>query len=164
MGMSGEAPETAEILKRLQEENLYLRAEIENLKKLMVKETEKARRESVERVLLDMISIYEEVERAYASLLGNSDQKQVVEGMNMLLKEIKRILFDHGVDQLETVGRRFDPFIHEAVGFVERDDVEDGTIIAEISRGYAYAGKLLKPPRVIVARRLNPPQNRIDLE
>ncbi|MCS7145574.1 MAG: nucleotide exchange factor GrpE [Nitrososphaerota archaeon] len=154
--MSGEAPGATEELKRLQEENLYLRAEIENLKKLMAKEVEKVRRESVERVLLDMISIYEEVERAYTSLLGNSDRKQVMEGMKMLLKEMKRILSDNGVDQLETVGKRFDPFIHESVGFVQRDDVEDGTIIAEISRGYAHAGKLLKPPRVIVARRQNP--------
>ncbi|MEM1966347.1 MAG: nucleotide exchange factor GrpE, partial [Nitrososphaerota archaeon] len=46
-----------------------------------------------------------------------------------------------------------DPFLHEAVGYVERDDVENGIIVAEISRGYEYAGRVLKPPRVIVAKR-----------
>lgn len=142
-----------EELKRLREENLYLRAEIENLKKLMAKEVEKASRAVAEKLLLDMVLIYEEVERVFASILNNSDQKQVTEGIGILLKEIRKLLAEQGVNQLETIGRKFDPFIHEAVGFVERDDVEDETIVAEISKGYEYVGKILKPPRVIVARR-----------
>lgn len=140
-------------LKRLREENLYLRAEIENLKKLMAKEVETASRAVAEKLLLNMVLIYEEVERVFTSLLHNSDQKQVTEGIGILLKEIRKILAEQGVNQLETIGKKFDPFIHEAVGFVERDDVEDETIVAEISKGYEYVGKILKPPRVIVARR-----------
>ncbi len=140
-------------LKRLREENLYLRAEIENLKKLMAKEVETASRAVAEKLLLNMVLIYEEVERVFTSLLHNSDQKQVTEGIGILLREIRKILAEQGVNQLETIGKKFDPFIHEAVGFVERDDVEDETIVAEISKGYEYVGKILKPPRVIVARR-----------
>jgi molecular chaperone GrpE len=142
-----------EELKRLREENLYLKAEIENLKKLMAKEVETASRAVAERLLLNMILIYEEVERVFTSLLNNSDMKQVAEGIGILLKEIRKLLAEQGVNPLETIGKKFDPFIHEAVGFVERDDVEDETIVAEISRGYEYVGKILKPPRVIVARR-----------
>ncbi|MEM0481878.1 MAG: nucleotide exchange factor GrpE [Nitrososphaerota archaeon] len=152
MSSEGDASLEGE-LKRLKEENLYLRAEIENLKKLMSKEVEKASRAVAERLLLDMILIYEEVERVFTSLLNNSDQKQVAEGIGILLKEIRKLLAEQGVNPLETIGKKFDPFIHEAVGFVERDDVEDETIVAEISRGYEYVGKILKPPRVIVARR-----------
>ncbi len=140
-------------MKRLREENLYLKAEIENLKKLMAKEVETASRAVAERLLLNMILIYEEVERVFTSLLNNSDMKQVAEGIGILLKEIRKLLAEQGVNPLETIGKKFDPFIHEAVGFVERDDVEDETIVAEISRGYEYVGKILKPPRVIVARR-----------
>lgn len=154
MALSSEGREAQEDeVRRLREENLYLRAEIENLKKLMAKEVESARREASERLLLGLILIYEEIERAYNSLLNNPDQKQFIEGIGMLLKEIKKLLSDLGVSQLEVIGKKFDPFLHEAVGFVERDDVEDETIIAEISRGYAYLDKILKPPRVIVARR-----------
>ncbi|MEM1534789.1 MAG: nucleotide exchange factor GrpE [Nitrososphaerota archaeon] len=151
--MSSEGGEPLDELKRLREENLYLRAEIENLKKLMAKEVEVVRRAEAEKLLLNMVLIYEEVERAYESLLSNSDTKQVLEGINMLLKEIKKLLAELGVNPIETLGKKFDPFVHEAVGFVERNDVEDGTVVAEISRGYEYTGKILKPPRVIVARR-----------
>jgi len=87
--MSSEGGEPLDELKRLREENLYLRAEIENLKKLMAKEVEVVRRAEAEKLLLNMVLIYEEVERAYESLLSNSDTKQVLEGINMLLKEIK---------------------------------------------------------------------------
>jgi len=135
---------------------LYLRAEIENLKRLMEKEVERARVEASERLLLTLISIYEELERAYEGFMINSDQNQIVKGLELIVRETRRTLSDLGVDRMETVGRKFDPFIHEAVGFIERDDVEEETVVAEISRGYVYAGRLLKPPRVIVARRARP--------
>lgn len=153
----GEDVSLEEEVKRLREENLYLKAEIENLKKLMLREVDVARREATGRMLLNILSIYEEVERAYTSMLNNSDTKLVLEGLGMLIKEMKRLLVELGVSFLETVGKRFDPFIHEAVGFIEREDVEEGTIVAEISRGYEYAGRILKPPRVIVARRKSQP-------
>lgn len=134
---------------------LYLRAEIENLRKLIDKEVEMAGRRAVESLLIRLIEIYEGLERAVYSLSlgGENEPETLVSGLRLIHREMGKLLNDEGVVFMETVGKKFDPFIHEAVGFVENEELEEGTITAEVSRGYEYRGRILKAPRVIVSKR-----------
>ncbi len=153
--MPGEAPEVGEAseeVKRLREENLYLRAELDNLRKLLEREVEEAGKRAAERLVLTMLTMYEEVERIY-NHAQTADPETTLEGLRILVREMRRMLSENGIRAMEVIGKKFDPFIHEAVGFVEREDVDDDVIIAEVSKGYEFRGRVIKPPRVIVSRK-----------
>ena len=62
------------------------------------------------------------------------------------------LLQSFGVTAFESEGRRFDPTVHEALGVVECDTHEPGTVHSEFRRGYRWNGELLRPARVMVAR------------
>lgn len=146
-----------ERLKTLEKENeklrsdyLYLLAELDNLRKYMIKEVERARRTAVEGLLIRLINVYEAIEKAikYCS----EQESPLLEGLKLISKDVLKILEDAGVKRMETIGKRFDPFLHEAVEHVEVDDVEDGVIVEEVAKGYMFDDKVLIPPKVKVAK------------
>jgi molecular chaperone GrpE len=76
----------------------------------------------------------------------------LLEGLKLIGKDVLKILEEAGVKRMEVVGKKFDPFLHEAVEQVEMENVEDGTIIEEVMKGYMLDDKVLRPPKVKVAR------------
>lgn len=78
--------------------------------------------------------------------------KNVAEGLIMLKKQSSSLLESLGVKKLETIGKKFDPMMHEAVETIETEEKPEGTIIEEIRSGYTINGRLLKPAQVKVAR------------
>lgn len=140
--------------KELKERLLYLRAEIENMKRLINKEVEKAKAETTERIMSRIIDIYENMKRAVNDIEQGNNPFRLAEGIKLILKEVESLLNSEGVKKMDVVGKQFDPFIHEAVAFVEDPAIEnDNTIIEEIDPGYTLGDRILKPPKVKVARK-----------
>ncbi|MEM2909583.1 MAG: nucleotide exchange factor GrpE [Nitrososphaerota archaeon] len=135
---------------KLRSDYLYLAAELDNLRKYAVKEVERARRSAIENILIRLINVYETIERATESC--GEQPSPLLEGLRLIGKDVLKILEDAGVRRMETVGKKFDPFIHEAIEHVETDDVEDGTIVEEVAKGYTFNDKVLRPPKVRVAK------------
>jgi len=149
--------EVSEELKCLRKENqelktqiLYLEAELDNMRKLMEKEVSRARQQALESMIMKLINVYEGLERALSGVKEEEDS--FIKGVKILHRELEKTLKEENVEFIESVGKKFDPFIHEAVGYVANEELEDGTIIAEVARGYRLRGKLLRPARVIVVR------------
>jgi molecular chaperone GrpE len=70
----------------------------------------------------------------------------------MTLKKLRKVLEQEGVTPIESPeGKVFDPTRHNAIAAVEQDDVEDGTVIEEIRKGYMMKGKVIRPTIVKVA-------------
>jgi molecular chaperone GrpE len=153
--MSDDVNEELECLRRenqkLKTQILYLEAELDNMRKLMEKEVSRARQQASEALIMKLIYVYEGLERAL-SRIKEDEENSFVKGVKILHKELEKILREENVEFLESLGKKFDPFIHEAVGYVANEELEDGTIIAEVARGYTLRGKLLRPARVIVVR------------
>jgi molecular chaperone GrpE len=150
--------ETSDELECLRKENqelrtqiLYLEAELDNMRKLMEKEVSRARQQALESMIMKLINVYEGLERALSGV-KEGEEDSFVKGVKMLHRELEKALREENVEFVESVGKKFDPFIHEAVGYVANEELEDGTIIAEVARGYMLRGKLLRPARVIVVR------------
>jgi len=148
-----------EELRRLQEENrrltekcLYLQAEVENTRKLAEKEVERKRRAVSERIMKQVIVVYEDVKRAVESL-RDTDPPTLAEGLKLILRQLEGLLAAEAVERIDVVGKKFDPFIHEAVEFEETDDVEDGTVIAEVEPGFSMEGRVIRTPKVKVGRK-----------
>ncbi len=135
---------------RLRNNYLYLAAELDNLRKYMMKEIERAKKAAVEGLLIRLIDVYETIEKAIESC--GEHQSPLLEGLKLIGKDVLKILENSGVRRMEVVGKKFDPFIHEAIEHVETDNVEDGVIIEEVMKGYMIDNKVLRPPKVKVAK------------
>jgi molecular chaperone GrpE len=145
----------AEALK-VRDQLLRTAADFDNFRKRARKDVEDAQRKSLERVLLEMLPVSDNLERAVQAATGTTDVAPVVEGITMVLRFFEDALARLGVERVGSVGQGFDPALHEAVQQVETTEHPAGTVIAELAPGYRYQGKLLRAAMVAVAR---PPAN-----
>ncbi|MCS7136137.1 MAG: nucleotide exchange factor GrpE [Nitrososphaerota archaeon] len=135
---------------RLRNDYLYLAAELDNLRKYMIKEIERTRKSAIEQILIKLINVYETIEKA--TELYGEQQSPILEGLKLVGKDVLKILEDAGVKKMETIGKKFDPFLHEAIEYIEVENMEDGTIVEEVMKGYMLNDKVLRPPKVKVAK------------
>ena len=131
---------------------LRLKADFENTKKRLEREKQEAIKFANERLLIEVLPIMDNLDRAMASLAGGHDTEKVIQGLKLAQQELHAVLEEHGVEQVKGVGEPFDPQVHEAVGVVEAPDEKDGTVIDEVQRGYLLNGRLIRPSRVRIAQ------------
>jgi molecular chaperone GrpE len=76
----------------------------------------------------------------------------IATGIKLIERQLEDTLKEFGLEAIETVGKKFDPHLEEAVAHEETDEFEDGVVIEELQRGYLLAGRLLRPAIVKVAK------------
>jgi len=104
-----------------------------------------------DKIILYFLTVHEDFIRA-----KNAYEKDGinVEGLNVIIKNIESILDNYEVKAIETEGKKLDPKLHEVVQEVEEDNLEEGTIVKEIAKGYIIRGKVLKYSKVCVSKKL----------
>ena len=104
-----------------------------------------------DKIILEFLTVYEDFIRA-----KNAYEKDGinVEGLNVIIKNIESILDNYEVKAIEAEGKKLDPKLHEVVQEVEEDNLEEGTIVKEIAKGYIIRGKVLKYSKVCVSKKL----------
>ncbi|MET0285007.1 MAG: nucleotide exchange factor GrpE [Polyangiales bacterium] len=137
---------------KLREQLLRTAADYDNYRKRARRDIEDAQRKSVEKVLLEVLPVSDNLERAVQAAQKATDASSVVEGVNMVLRFFEDALSRLGVERVQTVGQPFDPGLHEAVQQVESDQ-NPGTVVMELTAGYRMSGKLLRPAMVAVSKR-----------
>ncbi|HEY6880805.1 MAG TPA: nucleotide exchange factor GrpE [Polyangiales bacterium] len=137
---------------KLREQLLRTAADYDNFRKRTRRDIEDAQRKSVEKVLLEVLPVSDNLERAVQAAQKATDAASVVEGVNMVLRFFEDALNRLGVERVPTVGQPFDPGLHEAVQQIESEQAP-GTVVQELTPGYRMAGKLLRPAMVAVAKR-----------
>jgi molecular chaperone GrpE len=137
---------------KLREQLLRTAADYDNYRKRARRDVEDAQRKSVEKVLLEVLPVSDNLERAVQAAQKATDAASVVEGVNMVLRFFEDALSRLGVERVQTVGQPFDPGLHEAVQQVESEQ-SPGTVVLELTPGYRMSGKLLRPAMVAVAKR-----------
>jgi molecular chaperone GrpE len=135
----------------------YVRAaaELDNYKKRAVREKGDAIRYGNENLLRDILPLVDNMDRAMEHACNSDDFNAFREGLKMLQGQLLSCLQKHGVEQIEAVGRDFDPHVHEAMLQVESKEHEESKVVGEFERGYLLNGRLLRPSKVSVCRRLN---------
>jgi molecular chaperone GrpE len=132
-------------LKELQ----YAKADMQNIQKQNQKRILDVMDRANGSILQMMIPLLDELE----ILSSNDAEKQkLVEGVQMVQKKFMKVLEMEGVQPMEALGLKFDPFKHEAIMEVETLEVEDGHIAEELRRGYSYKDRILRASVVKVAR------------
>ena len=142
--------EKDENIKNLENQLARMKSEFHNYRMALQREQEVLINREKENVIFKLISLLEDFERALNH--GNSTSENFVKGVRMLYKRLAAILAEEGVEEiLPATGSPFDPFRDEAVETVESDSTEEMTILEVKEKGYKYASKILKAPKVVVA-------------
>jgi molecular chaperone GrpE len=134
--------------------DLYLRerAELENFRKRTQRDKEEFRIFTRKELLLEMLPVLDNLERALEHAVPNSDAQGLREGVEMTVIQFRKVIEDFGARPMVTVGSTFDPGLHQAMAQQETTDQAPGTVVSEFQKGYLLHDRLLRPALVVVAK------------
>jgi molecular chaperone GrpE len=134
------------------EHDLYLRtlADFDNYRRRTVREQAGADHAGKRDLVLPLLEVLDDFDRALEHL--GDVPEWASSGFDAIYRRLNSILQAQGIVPYESLGDRFDPVRHEAVGLMESQDIEPGTVVAELSRGYCWGDEVLRPARVRVAQ------------
>ena len=136
-----ELEETTDRLKRVM-------AEFENYKKRSSKERDILYNSLVADIVSKFLPVVDNLEKAVENKCKDENFKQ---GIELILKQIKEIFKNLGVEEIETVGKNFDPEVHEAVSSVVDENLGEKEIKEEFRKGYKIGLKVIRHAMVVVA-------------
>ena len=139
-------------LSRLRSRLVYLAAEFDNYRKRTARERETIVSFGNERLLKAILPFLDNLERAISQPAGADTAEAILSGVRITYGQLLAELRKFGVEQVECVGKPFDPNLHEAVGVVPWEGSPEGTVLAESRKGYLLNGRLLRPAHVTVAQ------------
>lgn len=127
-----------------------LKAEFDNFRKRTVKEKEEAAKYASERIVLSLLPILDNFERALESTKSNKDFESFSQGVEMILRQLQKVLENEGLKSFDVIGSEFDPNLHEAL-IREESDQDENIILEELQKGYCLKDKVIRPSRVKVS-------------
>jgi len=128
-----------------------LQAEFDNFRKRAARDAAGCAERTEDRVLLDVLPIYDNLRRAFTTLTEGGDAASFIEGMEKIFAQFEKLLEESGVAPIQAVGEPFDPKFHEALLGVPSDRPRH-LILEEFERGYCRDGRVLRPSKVKVSQ------------
>jgi molecular chaperone GrpE len=152
----GEATEPEALrgeLVALQERMIRLQADFDNFRRRALKEREEAHQYGHENLVKDLLATVDNLERAieHARKSDGGDFESMLQGVELVQRELLGALEIHGVSEIEAGNVAFDPNVHEAMAQQEDDSVPANTVIEVFQKGYRLRDRLLRPARVVVS-------------
>jgi len=149
------------LLKKKEEEynqlwDKYLRtiADFENTKKRLEQQKQEAIRFANEELIKELLNILDDLERTVFVGQSNKQNFEIfLKGVEMILTHLYELLKRYGVKPIQAQGKIFDPYYHEAVFFVENNDLEDNTIVEELQKGYILNDKVIRTSKVKISKK-----------
>jgi len=129
-------------------------ADFENFKKRAAREKQDAIKFANESLLQKLIPVLDHFDMALAAAQNaQADGAQSLHaGINMIYQQLKTLLVETGLEEVDAAGQRFDPNLHEAVSQKETAEVPEGQVVEQLRKGYKFRDRLLRPASVIVAK------------
>lgn len=138
-------------LRETRDQLLRTAAEFENYRRRTSKEWELLQQQTKAEVILEILSIVDDFERAFAAAEGE-ESSGFVEGFRLIYNNLTQTLERIGVSELDALHQPFDPNYHMAVGQIERDDLDGGVVAEVLQKGYLLNDSVVRPANVIVAK------------
>ena len=154
-----------EEIKTLKEEKIRVLAEMENLRKRFDREKIDSIKYGSVNFARDILSPGDNLERALSAINQEEEHpqsiKNLIEGLLMVKKELSTALEKNGITKIESLDKKFDPNLHQAMMEIENSDLEEGIVVQEIQTGYMMHDRLLRPAMVGVSKK---PQKATEVE
>lgn len=129
------------------------RAEIDNVRKRVEQDIEKAHKFALEKFSNELLPVIDNLERALeATDKENPEHKAMIEGLELTLKSFLDTVKKFGIEVVSTENGQLNPEVHQAITMIESPDHQAGQIVNTIQKGYTLNGRLIRPAMVIVAK------------
>lgn len=129
-----------------------LKAEFDNYRRRTKKEKADTIVYACEGVVEKILPILDNLQRGIEFSRKSGISDDLLKGITMVEKQLLDLLAEYGVQPFESLGQKFDPNVHEPMHVLERDDVDEDTVIEEFQRGYKIHDKLLRVAKVVISR------------
>ncbi|UNL84254.1 nucleotide exchange factor GrpE [Priestia koreensis] len=135
-----------------EQENRYLRlqADFDNLRRRTRLDAESAEKYRAQKLITDILPALDNFERALKVDTEEAQNDAILQGMQMVYRQLAEALQKEGLEAIEAVGSPFDPYLHQAVMQVEDDSYEPNTVVEEFQKGYKLKDKVIRPSMVKV--------------
>ena len=146
-------------LKTVEEKLLRTMAEMENQRRRFEKERQEAFEFGGFNFARESLSLLDNIDRATVSfkndenLKNNKDLDKIIEGIEVVKKDLISIFKKNGIELIECMNKKFDPNFHQAMLELEDNTKESGTVVQEIQKGYMMKDRLLRPTLVGVTKK-----------
>ena len=155
------AEETSEDkIKRLEAEleewkNSYTRklAEFQNFTKRKENEVAEMRKYASEGIIVKLLDNVDNLERAVDASKESQNFDSLIEGVNMILNNLKHLLAEEGVEEIEAAGKEYDPYEHKAMITENKEELDDNVVVQVFQKGYKMKGKVVRPAMVTVNKK-----------
>jgi molecular chaperone GrpE len=133
---------------------LRVTADLENFKKRAARERTEAAHSASASLLQKLLPVLDNFEMALAAAHSAQGDKlaSLQTGIAMIQQQLKGVLAEAGLEEMDATGKPFDPAFHEAVSQQETGGVPEGQVVQQIRKGYRLRDRLLRPAAVVVAK------------
>jgi molecular chaperone GrpE len=148
------AKEKDEIFEKLQR----VAADYENFQKRVPKQIDDTIAYKKEKIIKTLLPTLDNLEHTIQNAYSAENPEVLVEGIRIIYKQLLDALKTHGLEQINALGQKFDPAMHEAITQKTETGQDDDTVLEEFQKGYKLDGRVTRPSRVII----NKPQSEQD--
>ena len=145
---------------QLEEKVLRAMAEMENQRRRFEKEKKEAFEFGGFNFAAESLLLLDNIERAIASfkndesLKSNKDLNKIIDGIEIVKKDLVSIFKKNGIETIECINKKFDPNFHQAMLEIEDNTKESGIVVQEIQKGYMMKNRLLRPSFVGITKKI----------
>jgi molecular chaperone GrpE len=134
--------------------DLYMRtyAEMENIKKRGIREREELAKYANESLIKEILPVIDNLDKAISHAQNDENSSALLEGLELTRDGLMKVLQKAGLNEVEALGKPFDPNLHESVSQQIDDTVAPGHIIMELQKGYLLNGRLVRPSMVVISQ------------
>ena len=147
----GSSEENPELL-QLKDKYLRTLAEYENFRKRSEKEKAQMFELGAKSIIEALLPVVDNFERALSHVQEEEKDSPVVKGIEGIYKQIQKMFADCNIQEIEALGKKFDPALHNAVMTEEEGDAEEDTITQDLQKGYTYRGNVVRHSMVKVKK------------
>lgn len=148
-------------LEKLRDQHLRLQAEFENFRRRGLKEKQETQLFGHQNLVKELLPVVDNLVRAveHAEQSSSEELQQLLQGVELVRRELSAVLERFGVSEIEAEGAAFDPAMHEAMAQMPTAEVEPNTVVAVMEKGYQLHDRMLRPARVVVSKALDESQS-----
>ena len=139
-------------IEELKNKNISLLAEFDNYKRRTDREKSEISSLSMMNFAKDIITVVDDFERTLESIPKIKKEESYIKGVNLIFDKLLKILVDKEIEPFNSIGKKFDPELHEAISRIEDAKSKDGIIVNEYLKGYKNKQKIVRHAQVIVAK------------
>jgi len=132
---------------------LRMQAEMENLRKRLIRDLEKSRKLALERIMKDLLQVRDSLELGLETDSESATAEHLREGQALTFKMLDKVLQDHDLELIDPVGVAFNPDFHQAMTVLPSEEFEENSVMEVLQKGFKLHDRLIRPAMVVVSRK-----------